>query len=440
MRLRTHPAGLATAVLLACPALAAAPPLPVGDPATLGFSPERLAGMERSIARFVDEGQHAGVSWLVARRGQIVSSGARGWRDIEGKRPMEMDTICRIYSMSKIVTSVGALVLLEEGRLDLADPVSRYLPEFETMQVLTGGTVEAPLLATASTPITVEQLLTHTSGLYYNFSVEPPLRTLFDEAKLGESTTLEEFSRKAAKLPLKHQPGAAWTYGISTAILGRVIEAASGQPLEDFLRRRIFEPLRIVDTAFSVPPEKRGRLAKVYHAKDGRLAEVESLFFTWVEKGKGPPLGDAGLFSTIGDYARFAQMLQDGGVLDGQRILGRKTVEFMRTNRLADLPEKHISGNLAQGFGLGVSVTIAPGESAALASPGRFGWSGAATTDCGIDPEEQIVALVFAQHFPFNEHRLFERFSNGYLQALVDEAPVLDGVPVRRDRPAAHRR
>lgn len=420
MRLRIHAARLVAAALLSCPALAAAQPLPVGDPATLGFSPQRLGSMEKSLERFVDEGQHAGVSWLVARRGQIVSSGARGWRDVEGRLKMELDTICRIYSMSKVVTSVGALVLLEEGKLDLADPVSRYLPEFEHMKVWTGGTAKAPLVATAATPITVEQLLTHTAGLYYDFSVEPALRTLFDDAKLGESATLEEYSRRAAKLPLKHQPGAAWTYGINTAILGRVIEVASGQPLEDFLRQRIFAPLRMPDTGFSVPPEKRGRLAKVYQRKDGRLTEVESPFFTWVEKGKGPALGDAGLFSTIGDYARFAQMLQNGGVLDGQRVLGRKTVELMRTNRLGDLPEKHTSGNPAQGFGLGVSVTIAPGESSALASRGRFGWSGAATTDCGIDPEEQIVALVFAQHFPYNEHRLFERFSNGYLQALVD--------------------
>jgi CubicO group peptidase (beta-lactamase class C family) len=255
--------------------------------------------------------------------------------------------------------------------------------------------------------------------MYYDFSVEGPLRTLYEHAKLGESKTLEEFTRKAAKLPLKHQPGTAWTYGISTAILGRVIEVASGQPLEDFLRERILDRLKMVDTSFSVPPEKRGRLAKIYEMKDGRLVPVESPFFSWVEKGTGPALGDAGLFSTIGDYTRFAQMLLNGGELDGMRVLGRKTVEFMHENRLGDLPQSHI-GNHAQGFGLGVSVTINPGESSAISSLGRFGWSGAATTDCGIDPVEGIVALVFAQHFPFNAHRLFERFSNGYLQALVD--------------------
>jgi CubicO group peptidase (beta-lactamase class C family) len=178
----------------------------------------------------------------------------------------------------------------------------------------------------------------------------------------------------------------------------------------------------MVDTGFSVPPEKRARLARVYQPADGGLAPLDSLPATWVEKGAGPALGDAGLFSTIGDYARFAQMLLNGGVLDGQRILGRKTVELMRQNRLTDLPQPH-TGSPSQGFGLGVSVVIDAGQAGSLTSPGRFGWSGAATTDCAIDPREQIMALVFAQHFPFNDHRLMERFSNGYLQALVDAAP-----------------
>jgi CubicO group peptidase (beta-lactamase class C family) len=422
MRTGIRTIALASSLVLAGAPLLPAESLPAGDPKALGFSPERLATMRQSLESVVDGGQFAGLSWLVARRGRVVATGAYGWRDVEQKQPMELDTICRIYSMSKIVTSVGALILLEEGRLDLADPVSRHLPEFEQMQVFTGGTAEAPLLATASTPITVEHLLTHTAGLYYGFSVDGPLRSILEAAKLEEATTLEEYSRRAAKLPLKHQPGAAWTYGINTAILGRVIEVVAGQPFEEFLRARIFDPLQMVDTGFSVPPEKRARLARVYEAADGSLAPLDSLFATWVEKGAGPALGDAGLFSTIGDYARFAQMLLNGGVLDGQRILGRKTVELMTRNRLTDLPEPH-TGSPSQGFGLGVSVVIDAGQAGSLTSPGRFGWSGAATTDCAIDPQEQLVALVFAQHFPFNDHRLMERFSNGYLQALVDEAP-----------------
>jgi CubicO group peptidase (beta-lactamase class C family) len=363
--------------------------------------------MEASLERFVEDGQHSGVVWLVARRGEIVSLGAHGFRDREAGLPMETDTIFRIYSMSKIVTSVAALILFEEGRFDLDDPVSRSLPELESMQVMVGGTADAPLLTTARSPITVAHLFTHTAGFYYDFSASPELATLYGRAKLTEDPSLEDFVRRAATLPLMHHPGEAWTYGINTSILGRVVEVVSGQPLEDFLQSRIFGPLRMADTGFSVAPEKRGRLAKLYEHKEGRLAEAQASFGPWAEKGAGPELGGAGLFSTIGDYARFAQMLLNGGGLDGQRILGRKTVEFMTTNRLAHLPEDHID-NRSQGFGLGVSVMIDVGQSPAPGSLGRFGWSGAATTDCGIDPQEEIIALVFTQHFPFNEHRLFQ--------------------------------
>jgi CubicO group peptidase (beta-lactamase class C family) len=193
----------------------------------------------------------------------------------------------------------------------------------------------------------------------------------------------------------------------------------SGQPFGEFLDKRIFEPLGMPDSGFDVPPAKRDRLASVYQLEEGKLVAADDILATSPQKGHGPELGGAGLFSTIGDYARFAQMLLNWGELDGQRILGRKTVEFMRTDRLAHLAQPNI-GTPAQGFGLGVSVLIDVGQSAAPGSLGRFGWSGAATTDCGIDPQEEIVALVFTQHFPFNEHRLFERFTTGYMQAVVD--------------------
>ena len=412
-------ATLAATLVLFLPVVAPAQPLPLGEPEARGFSPERLATMEASLEHFVTEGQHAGVVWLVARRGEVVSTGAHGLRDIEAGLPMEADTIVRIYSMSKIVTSVAALILLEEGRFDLDDPVSRFLPELSSMQVMTGGTADQPLLATASTPITLGHLFTHTAGFYYDFVDDPALAELFKRAKLHETENLEAFVKKAATLPLKHQPGDAWTYGINTSILGRVIEVISGQRFGQFLQSRIFEPLGMPDTGFSVPVEKQDRIAKIYRLEEGKLVSVDAVFATRPEEGQGPELGGAGLFSTIGDYARFAQMLLNGGELDEQRILGRKTVEFMRTDRLAHLAEPHI-GTPAQGFGLGVSVLIDVGQSPAPGSLGRFGWSGAATTDCGIDPREEIVALVFAQHFPFNEHRLFERFATGYLQALVD--------------------
>jgi CubicO group peptidase (beta-lactamase class C family) len=319
--------------------------------------------------------------------------------------------------MSKIVTSVAALILFEEGRFDLQDPVSRYLPELESLQVKTGGTADRPLLATAREPVTINQLFTHTAGFYYDFVDDPVLAELFRRAKLFEAPDLETFVKEAAKLPLKHQPGEAYTYGINTSILGRVVEVVSGQRFGEFLRTRIFEPLDMPDTGFSVPASKRDRLAKIYQLQEGTLVPAEQILP--VSPGEAAELGGAGLVSTIGDYARFAQMLLNEGELDGTRILGRKTVEFMRTNRLAHLAQPHI-GSPAAGFGLGVSVMIDVGQSPAPGSLGRFGWSGAATTDCGIDPQEEIVALVFAQHFPFNEHRLFERFTTGYMQALVD--------------------
>jgi CubicO group peptidase (beta-lactamase class C family) len=419
MPARYRLATLATALVLLLPVVATAQPLPLGEPEALGFSPERLATMESSLERFVTEGQHAGVVWLVARRGEVVSTGAHGLRDREAGLPMETDTIVRIYSMSKIVTSVAALILFEEGRFDLDDPVSHFLPELASMQVKTGGTADRPLLATARDPITLGHLFTHTAGFYYDFVDDPVLAELFKRAKLAEAKDLEEFVKRGAALPLKHQPGEAYTYGINTSILGRVVEVVSGQRFGEFLQERIFEPLGMPDTRFSVPAEKRDRLAKIYQMEEGKLVAVDAVFATRPEEGRGPELGGAGLFSTIGDYARFAQMLLNGGELEGQRILGRKTVEFMRTDRLAHLAEPHI-GARAQGFGLGVSVVIDVGQSPAPATLGRFGWSGAATTDCGIDPEEQIVALVFTQHFPFNEHRLFDRFATGYMQALVD--------------------
>lgn len=393
--------------------------LPAGDPVALGLSAERLGTLDAAIQRFVDEKQHAGVVWLVARRGKIVDFNARGLRDIASKKPMEKDSICRMYSMSKIITSVAALILLEEGRYNLDDPVSRFLPEFKKMQVMTGGTADEPLLTTARRPITIRHLFTHTSGLYYDFVDDAALVQIFRRVKPAEAPTLEEFVKRAASLPLKHQPGEAFTYGINTDVLGRLIEVVSGQSLEAFMRQRIFEPLGMVDTGFSVASEKMARLAKTYNAKDGQLVEAEPAFGAWAEAGRGPAFGGAGIFSTAVDYARFAQMLLNGGVMDGRRILGRKTVEFMTANHLSHLPGGN-TGARHLGFGLGVSVLIDLGQSPTPGSPGAFGWTGAATTLCQIDPKEQMVLLVLAQHFPYNEHRLFERFLTCAYQALAD--------------------
>ncbi|MEW6304577.1 MAG: serine hydrolase domain-containing protein [Verrucomicrobiota bacterium] len=392
--------------------------LPTTSPARAGFSPERLERMHATLRGFVDEGKHAGYISLLARDGRIVDFQTYGYRDLEGKLPMEKDTICRIYSMSKIVTSVAVLILHEEGKFNLDDPAGNYLPALKGMKVMNGGSQEKPLLVEAR-PITIKHLLTHTSGLIYDFDGNTSLNQLYQRANLWESSSLPEFISRVGKLHLKHQPGEAFSYGINTDVLGALVEQVSGKSFEEFLRERIFVPLKMKDTSFDVPAEKMHRVAKTYrHGPDGKLAPAEPLLGTWPEPGRGIASGGAGLFSTVGDYARFAQMLLNGGQLDGARILGRKTVEFMTTNHLTALPTGSHAFNPAMGFGLGVEVRIDSGKAAFVGSLGQFGWYGAATTYCQIDPKEKLVAILFVQHFPYNQHGMFAKFATGYYQAL----------------------
>ncbi|HEU0037861.1 MAG TPA: serine hydrolase, partial [Verrucomicrobiae bacterium] len=240
----------------------------------------------------------------------------------------------------------------------------------------------------------------------------------YQRADLWSGPGLGNFIAKVGKLPLKHQPGDAYTYGISTDVLGALVERVSGKTFGAFLDERLFRPLKMKDSSFDVPPEKMNRLAKTYkHGPDGRLVEDRPLIETWPEAGRGIESGGAGIFSTAGDYARFAQMLLNGGTLDGQRILGRKTVELMIADHMVTLPNNQ-AATRQKGFGLGVEVTTDLGQLSMPSSIGQFGWYGAATTYCQIDPKEKIVAVAFVQHFPFNEHNFFAQFATGYYQAL----------------------
>jgi CubicO group peptidase (beta-lactamase class C family) len=344
-----------------------------------------------------------------------------GRRDVEQRLPMEKDTIVRLYSMSKILTSVAALILHEEGRLKLDDPVSKYLPALEKPKVMTGGTAKAPVLVAAKTPITIKHLMTHTSGFIYGFG-KTPVDKVYQDAKVFDVASMDEFVARAAKLPLAHQPGVRFSYGINTDFLGAVIEKVSGQPLDVFVEERICRPLGLVDTGYDVPESKMARLAKVYQLKDGHFEPVEPVAASFAERGRGFPTGGAGMFSTAIDYARFAQMLLNGGELDGVRILGRKTVELMTANHLPD-PHPTTDDGGADGFGLGVSVRLDLAKSSQLGSVGQFGWSGAATTHVVMDPQEKLVAILMAQHFPFNEHDLFWDFTTLTYGALA--APLV---------------
>jgi len=393
--------------------------LPVASPETAGFDPERLSVLHATVKRFVEEGKHAGLITLLARDGKIVDFQTYGYRDVARQLPMERDTICRAYSMSKMITSVATLMLVEEGRLNLDDPVAKYLPELKDMTVWKGGTAHGPQLEPLKRPITIKHLMTHTSGLFYDFSTtNAELAKMWRDANLWSGPGLTNFITKLAQVPLLHQPGDAYTYGINQDVLGAVIERVSGQTFGAFLEERIFRPLGMNDTGFDVPPEKMNRLAKTYqHGPDGQYMEAQPILETWPEAGRGIEAGGSGIFSTADDFARFAQMLGNGGSLEGHRILGRKTVELMTANHLVTLPNNQ-AATRQKGFGLGVEVTTDLGQLSMPSSLGQFGWYGAATTYCQIDPKERLVAIAFAQHFPFNEHNFFAAFQTGYYQAL----------------------
>ena len=332
---------------------------------------------------------------------------------------MQRDTIVRIYSMTKIIVSAAALLLVEEWRLSLLDPVKDYLPEFDDPEVLTGGTSKDPQLVPAEEPITVLHLFTHTSGLVYEAPGEA-IGEIYDKAGLGDAESLAELVKRLARLPLKRQPGTMFEYGYSTDVLARIIEVVSGQRLDAYLKERILGPLGMNDTGFAVPEDKKGRLAKVYeHGKKGDLQAVPSLAGEVSEGVRKFPSGGAGLFSTLDDFGLFGQMLCNGGELHGQRILGPKTFRILTADHLGGLSVANRIFTTGYGFGLGVAVRINDGLAGTLGTPGSFGWGGMATTHCTIDPAEKLVMLIFAQHLPFDEHRLLQRFTNLVYQALV---------------------
>jgi len=399
-------------------------PLPTADnPAAAGFSADRLDTLHRNLRASIDAGKYSGYILLLARDGEIVDFRAHGHRDLEARAPMEKDSIVRIFSMSKIITSTAILMLMEEGRLRLGDPAENYLPALKNRKVFTGGTADAPQLVDANRPFTIRDLLTHTAGYYYDetWSSDPVPAELMKRAKIFEATSLDDFIQRVATVPLHEQPGTRYRYGINTDILGAIVEKASGQPLDQFLQQRIFAPLGMRDTSFWVPKEKQSRVAKVYQ-RDASGQLVPSAWANAPLAAPDRPLfsGGGGLYSTAGDYLRFAQMLLNGGELDGTRILSRKTVELMTQNHIAHLANPHPFNIPSQGFGLGVRILTDLGQSTLLGSPGTFGWDGAATTKVEMDPTERLVSIVLFQHVPFNQDDIFATWANGYYAALID--------------------
>jgi CubicO group peptidase (beta-lactamase class C family) len=385
---------------------------PSPTPGSVGISPQRLARLHEGMQRFVDRNEIAGVVTLVSRAGRTVDTHATGFQDFESKTPMRTDTIFRIMSMTKPVTSVAIMMLYEEGKLLLSDPVSKFIPAFKTQRVLETKDAEgAPV--PARRPINIRDLLTHRSGITYGFLNGGSVGTGYRKSGVidGFSTTTlttAEAIDKLAEQPLVAQPGAAFNYSLSTDVLGRVVEVVSGQPFEVFVRERLIKPLKMVDTDFVVPESKWSRLATVY-TSDGSggirpMKDPESFGNTVMSpvasyKTKTYFSGGAGLVSTASDYARFAHMLLNGGALDGVQYLSPKSIELMTTNHISDLPPSPILGPGA-GFGLGFRVTTDLAATGTLGSVGRYGWVGIYGTEFWVDPKEKLVAILLVQRYP----------------------------------------
>lgn len=395
------------------PVTTAAPPKAEAVSAQ-GFSPERLQRLDAAIAEQIAQQQLAGGVMAVLRDGKPVVFKAYGQRDIEHAKPMRTDTIFRIASMSKALTTVAAMILYEEGRFLLKDPVARYLPAFANVQVaLPGGGTEK-----LRRPLTLHDLLTHTAGMSYG---PGPAKAAYDAAGMkdwylvGNDETLAEWTARFAALPLQSQPGEQFIYGYATDVLGRLVEVVSGQPLDKFIKARITDPLRMPDTGFAVPPEKVERLANVYGLEGGQLKLMETSARSDFVNGPRKLLsGGAGMVSTAGDYTRFLQMLLNRGQLDGVRILAPHTVALMTADHLG--PK---SGGDADGFGLGFWVNVRRGGFKELGSEGAFGWGSAYFPQYTVDPKERLVILLMTQLKPAGNSTLHLRVRTLTYQALM---------------------
>lgn len=401
------------AAVLAAPGPARAQDLPTATPESVGMSAERLTRLDATLQRYIDDRMVAGTVALVARDGKVVHLKAQGLRYVEGGAPMSTDAIFVIMSMTKPIVSTALMMLWEEGYFLLDDPISKYLPEYADMQVLeeTEGGMQR---VAAERPITFRHVLTHTAG------VDPGREALSEaeRALLGRRATLEETLVARAALPLEFHPGDRWDYGSSTDFVALLVERISGQRLDRFLQERIFDPLGMVDTHYNVPASKVGRVAAVYSPTGpGRTIELRR-----APEPQEPTTyfgGVAGLSSTAADYFRFAQMILNGGELDGVRLLSPSTVNLMISNHTGDAPI-YIRGRDAYGFGLGFSMLTDPANAREGLTPGAFGWGGAWGTVFWIDPVERTVMIFLTQISSYGHFNIRQDFPNQVMQAITE--------------------
>jgi CubicO group peptidase (beta-lactamase class C family) len=403
-------------------------------PGSAGMNAERLARIPAFFRRYLDERQLAGYAALITRRGKVVFRCAEGVKDWDSGEPITPDTIYRIYSMTKPITSVALMMLCEEGAIRPEHEVARYIPSFAGLQVFDGGDAESYRTRPPTRPMRVHDLLTHTSGLTYGFMHQHPVDALYRRRGLGDwgdrGETLEEFVEALSGLPLLFSPGDRWNYSVSTDVCGRLVEIVSGERLDDFLHARILAPLGMHDTAFAIDDAKLPRLAacyeKVFGSKRVRRQDgVEDSSYRGVQSYLS---GGGGLLSTLDDYLRFCRMLANGGALNGVRLLSPRTVSFMTRN--------HLSGNRTiaemgdslftetqtkgSGFGLGFSVVLDPVESLSPASAGSYSWGGMASTWFWIDPAEDLIGVFMTQLIPSSAYPLRQELQTLVYAAIED--------------------
>lgn len=402
--------------LISCLCLRAA------DPAALGFDPERLQRLDRVITAEIDRRQLAGAVMIVKRNGQDAVLKAYGQQDVENQVPMKNDTIFRIASMSKALTTVAALMLYEEGRFMLNDPVGKFIPEYAKSVVAVAPPPGSPsdvkyVTVPAKRAITIHDLMTHTAGLTYGdmLAIEDYKKAkLYGWYLIDHDETIGDAMKRLASLPLSAQPGEAFNYGYGSDLLGYLVEVVSGQPLDKFIDERICRPLKMVDTSFYLPPEKAARLAVVYGLEKGKLTrEEDSAKSDFIHGPRKLFSGGAGLLSTAADYGRFLQMLLNDGELEGVRLLSPRTVALMHVNHTEDLYKSE-----TKAFGLGFWVNDHPGRYGELVGEGAYGWGSAYFPQYLVDPKEKMVAILFTQLKPADGSNLNQRFKVTLYQAL----------------------
>ena len=423
----------------------------LAKPESVGISSERLANIGDSMRSLIDSKKIPGTVTLVARKGEVVHFEANGMRDLERNLPMEIDTIHRIYSQSKPITGAALMMLFEEGKFLMTDPVAKYLPEFSDMQVCVGEENGKMKTEAATSPITIQQLASHTSGLSYSF-IPGPVGAMYiaEEAERGLGNipsaggegffaigtkppfnSLREWTKELAELPLVAQPGTVWNYSVGMDVMGALIEELAGMTFGDFLQQRIFDPLGMEDTGFMVPEEKLDRFAANYSPLPDNMILVDDPEISGYRTPPQLEAGGAGLVSTVGDYLKFAQMLLNKGEYEGKRYLGKKTVKFMTANHMGSVNANegltslfNMLGNgyQVQGMGFGVtgSVVVNPALTGLPVSKGAFSWGGAASTHFWIDNKEDLIGIVHTQLLPDGTYPVRELMQLATYQAIID--------------------